>query len=142
MNFWSGSLQETFLLCLFWQAESFQEFLGNASFFVGYYVSFFKLAILYCVSMYLCIFSSRKFLRKQPSSLQVMMLLRKRTISKVLLNSRIWTLTKYYIVSFCPKHFWILSLKFCTRRNEDCIYHCWHHMTHSSVLCNYFLFQL
>ena len=26
---------------------------------------------------------------------------------------------------------------------EDCVYHCWRHMTHpSSTLCNYFLFQL
>ena len=25
---------------------------------------------------------------------------------------------------------------------EDCVYHCWRHMTHPSTLCNYFLFQL
>ena len=32
-----------------------------------------------------------------------------------------WTLTKFYIASFWPKPFWILSLKFCARRNEDCV---------------------
>ena len=50
----------------FWQAELFQEFLGNASFFGGYCVLFLNLQYCICVSMYLYVFSSRKFFRKQP----------------------------------------------------------------------------
>ena len=45
-----------------------------------------------------------------------------------------WTLTKFYIASFWPKPFWILSLKFCARRNEDCVDHCSHHMNESPLL--------
>ena len=48
-----------------------------------------------------------------------------------------WVLDTYkvlYIASFWPKPFWILSLKFCARRNEDCVDHCSHHMNESPLL--------
>ena len=84
--FLSGSLQETFLFCLLGKQNYFKNFLGNASFLLvtaSHFLNLQYCIVLVCTCMF---FLFRKFLRKQPSSLQVMMLFRKRTISKVLLN--------------------------------------------------------